>query len=74
MKTIAFAFMIIPNQSRPHVSVVIVIVKCGVIVSGVIDETETYHLGFVSVTFEGRIRNVRVSIFMLFEMRVKIFQ
>ena len=41
MKTIAFAFMIIPNQSRPHVSVVIVIVKCGVIVSGVIVETET---------------------------------
>ena len=46
----------------------------GVIVSGVIVETETYHLGFVSVTFEGRIRNVRVSIFMLFEMYVKIFQ
>ena len=46
----------------------------GVIVSGVIVETETYHLGFVSVTFEGRIRNVRVSIFMLFEMCVKIFQ
>lgn len=46
----------------------------GVIVIGVIVETETYHLGFVSVTFEGRIRNVRVSIFMLFEMCVKIFQ
>ena len=46
----------------------------GVILSGVIVETETYHLGFVSVTFEGRIRNVRVSIFMLFEMYVKIFQ
>ena len=30
----------------------------GVIVSGVIVETETYHLGFVSVTFEGRIRNI----------------
>jgi len=55
------------------------IVKCGVIVSGVIVsgvivETETYHLGFVSVTFEGRIRNVCVSIFMLFEMCVNIFQ
>ena len=31
----------------------------GVIVSGVSVETETNHLGFVSVTFEGRIRNVR---------------
>ena len=30
----------------------------GVIVSGVIVETETYHLGFVSVTFELRIRNI----------------
>ena len=30
----------------------------GVIVSGVIVETKTYHLGFVSVTFEGRIRNI----------------
>ena len=50
------------------------IVKCGVIVSGVIVETETYHLGFVSVTFEGRIRNVRVNIFMFFKMCVKIFQ
>ena len=46
----------------------------GVIVSGVIGMGETYHLGFVSVTFEGRIRNVRVSIFMLFEMCVNIFQ
>ena len=46
----------------------------GVIVSGVIVETETYHLGFVSVTFEGRIRNVRVNIFMFFKMCVKIFQ
>ncbi len=30
----------------------------GVIVSGVIGMGETYHLGFVSVTFELRIRNI----------------
>ncbi len=35
------------------------VIVSGVIVSGVIGMGETYHLGFVSVTFEGRIRNVR---------------
>ena len=54
--------------NRVIVSGVIVsgVIVSGVIVSGVIGMGETYHLGFVSVTFEGRIRNVRVSIFMLF--------